>query len=104
MSQATTAEPVAKRSGAASPALPAPALGHALNRLWSGWKRIARKLGDLQARLLLTVFYYVLLAPFALVLRWTSDPLAIKPGARTGWLTRPDNGTRNPLEAARQQY
>lgn len=56
--------------------------------IWRGWKRIARKIGDFQARLLLEVLYFVLLWPFALAVRWGSDPLAIKPGAQTGWRPR----------------
>jgi len=35
-----------------------------LKRLWQGWKRVGKKIGDFQARLLLTIFYFVILAPF----------------------------------------
>ena len=59
-------------------------VGSAL-QLWARWKRIAHKIGDFQARVLMTVFYFVILGPVALVLRWRSDPLAIKPGTRKGW-------------------
>ena len=71
-----------------------------LRRLWEGWKRWGRKMGDFQARVLLTVFYFVILAPFALVIRFTADPLGLKRGG--GWLpvTRPDD----PLERARRQF
>ena len=36
----------------------------ALKRLWEGWKKIAHKIGNFQARVLLTVFYAVLVLPF----------------------------------------
>jgi len=36
-----------------------------LKQLWDKWKIIARKIGDFQARLILGVFYFVLLTPFA---------------------------------------
>lgn len=73
-----------------------------LRSLWDSWKRVARRIGDLQARILLTVFYYAILGPFALVLRWRSDPLGIKPGGERGWRARPDpRGT--PLDQARRQ-
>src|SRR5262249_37750725 len=53
-----------------------------LRRLWQGWKRFGRKMGDFQARIFLTIFYFVILAPFALVMR-LADPLGLKkPG---GW-------------------
>ena len=54
-----------------------------LRRLWEGWKRVGRKIGDFQARVLLTLFYFVILAPFAVVVRWRADPLGLKRGG--GW-------------------
>jgi hypothetical protein len=59
-------------------------------RFWEGWKKVARKIGNFQARVLLFLFYFVVLAPFALLVRWASDPLAIKPKTPRGW---------HPLEA-----
>ena len=49
--------------------------------LWAWWKVIGKKLGDLQARFLLSLFYYVVLAPFALLVQWV-DPLFINRGNR----------------------
>ena len=71
-----------------------------LRRLWEGWKRLGRKMGDFQARVLLTVFYFVILAPFALVIRFKADPLGLKRGG--GWL--PVTRTGDPLERARRQF
>ena len=68
-------------------------------RLWEGWKRFGRKVGDFQARLLLTIFYFVILTPFALVVRFTADPLGLKHG---GW--HPVTRTADPLERARRQF
>jgi hypothetical protein len=71
-------------------------------RLWERWKQIARKIGDFQARALMTVFYFVILGPVALVVRWRSDPLAIKPSTPRGWWHR--EGRTEPLMAqARKQ-
>lgn len=73
-----------------------------LRRFWEGWKRIARKIGNFQARVLLFVFYFVIVAPFALVVRWGGDPLAIKPGTPRGWYPLGEKeGT--PAEQARRQ-
>lgn len=74
-----------------------------LRTFWEAWKRFARRIGDVQARVLLTVFYYLILMPFALVLRWRSDPLAIKPGTPKGWRTRSESA-ETPLEQARRQF
>jgi hypothetical protein len=74
-----------------------------IKELWAAWKRIARKIGDFQARVLLTIFYFVLLAPFALIVRRTSDPLAMKTGAQRGWNIR-QNAPDYSLEAVRKQF
>ena len=71
-----------------------------LQRLWAGWKRFGRKLGDFQARVLLTVFYFVILAPFALLIRFKADPLGLR--RRGGWL--PITRTGDPLERSRRQF
>jgi hypothetical protein len=76
--------------------------GNPLRTVWEGWKRLARRIGDVQARVLLTAFYFTVLAPFALVLRWRGDPLAIRPGAPTGWRRR-EEPAGTPLEQARRQ-
>lgn len=73
-----------------------------LRRLWRGWTRVGRALGDLQARLLLTVFYFLVVAPFALVVRLTADPLALKPRTPRGWRVRAPTEPLT-LERARQQ-
>jgi len=73
----------------------------ALRRLWEGWKRVGRKIGDFQARVLLTLFYFVVLAPFALAVRLMADPLGLKQAG--GWHTVPPKGD-TPIERARQQF
>jgi hypothetical protein len=72
-------------------------------RLWEGWKRVGKKIGNFQARVLLGIFYAIFLAPFAVMLRWLSDPLAIKPGSRRGWLPREDQQT-TPEDLAKRQF
>ncbi|HEV3114441.1 MAG TPA: hypothetical protein VGY99_28470 [Candidatus Binataceae bacterium] len=73
-----------------------------LRELWAAWKKIARKIGDFQARILMTIFYFVLLAPFALIVRRTSDPLAINPGTQRGWGVR-QGEPEYTVEMARRQ-
>ncbi|HEX9146073.1 MAG TPA: hypothetical protein VGA09_17530 [Candidatus Binatia bacterium] len=71
-------------------------------RFWEAWKRFGKRIADIQARLLLSFFYFVLLAPFALALRRWSDPLGIKPGSAKGWYTRKSSGGTPKEQAARQ--
>jgi len=74
----------------------------AVRTVWKWWKRVARRIGDIQARVLLIFFYFVLLGPFALAVRWGSDPLMIKTGTPRDWCPRADkDGT--PMESARRQ-
>lgn len=59
-------------------------------RIWNWWKGVARKIGDFQARILLGIFYFLILGPFALLINWRGDLLSIKPKRKQrGWLERP---------------
>ncbi len=59
-----------------------------LKNLWSAWKRIAHKIGNFQARVILTVLYAIVVLPFGLAVRLFSDPLRIK-HRPTRWLDHP---------------
>ena len=80
-----------------------------LKRLWEAWKRIAHKIGNFQARLLLTILYVFLVLPFGLGVRLFADPLRIRhrapfggaPGRR-GWLDHAESAS--DLEWARRQW
>lgn len=64
-----------------------------LRKVWNVWKRIGQAIGDLIARLVLTVFYFTLMLPFGLCVRFWGDPLRIRREARDLWL---DRATRDP--------
>jgi hypothetical protein len=72
-----------------------------LRRVWQVWKRVGKKVGDFQARVLLTVFYFVILAPFGLAMR-AADPLGLR-HAGAGWRPRPPVPAADPLVRARRQ-
>jgi len=72
-------------------------------RLWEGWKKIAQIIGDFNARVILTVFYFVLLCPFALMLKLFTDPLEIKKKEHVGWHEKKEDGEITPLERAAKQ-
>ncbi len=61
-----------------------------LKRFWKAWKVLAHRIGNFQARVLLTVLYAVLVFPFGIVVRLFADPLRIRRGT-AGWLDHPDN-------------
>ncbi len=63
-------------------------LGQNLKSAWTTWKRIARKIGNFQARVLLTVLYAIVLLPFGVMARLFSDSLQIK-NRPSKWLDHP---------------
>jgi len=71
-----------------------------LKRLWQAWKALGRKIGNFQARVLLTVFYALLVLPFGLAVRFFADPLRIK-RLPAQWLDHSDEPT--DLQWARRQ-
>jgi hypothetical protein len=72
-----------------------------LRRLWESWKRVARVIGNFQARVLLTVFYAVLILPFGLAVRLFADPLRVRrPSER--WVDRESDVI--DVVAARRQW
>ena len=77
--------------------------GRWLSDVWSRWKRVAHVIGNFQARVLLTVFYFVIVPPFAVIVRLLKDPLALRRPrtAETFWVERTPE--RAPAERARRQ-
>lgn len=68
--------------------------------MWARWKVVAHVIGNFQARVLLTLFYFAIVPPFALVVKLAKDPLGLRPPRGTSfWGTRP--GT-DPGAARRQ--
>ena len=68
-------------------------------RLFALWKQVGKRIGDMQARALLTLFYFIVLGPFALLVRWRE----IKSGAPRGWHAR-EEGEANLKERATKQF
>jgi hypothetical protein len=66
-----------------------------LRRLWEGWKAFGRFMGNLVARVALSIFYFTIFIPFGLGVRWLSDPLQIK--TRPDGLWRPRSTTDHTL-------
>ena len=69
-------------------------------RAWERWKVIAHAIGTFQARLLLSVFYFVVVPPFALIVK-VKDPLGLRRQGG-GWTERPIVDASS--ESARRQF
>ena len=72
------------------------------SRFWERWKRLAKRVGEFQSRVILGGFYFVIVCPFAMIVRWTSDPLGIKPKTTKGWRQRNSGGAASIEDARRQ--
>jgi hypothetical protein len=71
-------------------------------RGWQRWNNFAGRMGNVQGRLLMGFFYFIVVTPFGLGTRLFSDPLAVKkPPPRSNW--HPKESTDLTLEAAQEQ-
>lgn len=73
-----------------------------LRRLWERWKVIAHTVGTFQSRVLLTVFYYLILLPFGVGLRVLADPLHLRGRQGSHWMGRTSGST--DWDHARRQF
>jgi hypothetical protein len=77
-----------------------------MRKLWKGfiawWMPLAEAIGHFMNRLILSVFYFVIVLPFGLGVRLFSDPLRIKKKPDSGWTT---SAVRSAdLDDARKQF
>lgn len=73
-----------------------------LHKIWQAWKRFGQFLGDILARVVLTLFYFTVFVPFGLGVSLLSDPLRIRrPDSRHLWLSR-QTGDQSIIDARRQ--
>ncbi len=77
-------------------------LTRGLRSIWDTWKIIAHKIGDFQARLVLSLFYFIVFTPFALVVKMFSDPLRLRTDGTGAWLKRPNGDADASGQATRQ--
>jgi hypothetical protein len=74
-----------------------------IRRLWEYWKVVAHKIGNFQSRVLLTLFYFLILAPFGLGVKLFSDPLSLKRNQHSHWFQK-DTPTATTWDQARRQF
>jgi hypothetical protein len=74
-----------------------------LKALWRGWLTVAKKIGRVQSQLILTLIYFVILAPFALAVRLFLDPMDLRGTRSWRW---PQGGAHSTpsLDSVRQQF
>jgi hypothetical protein len=75
-----------------------------LRTLWQAWKRFGQFMGDMVARLVLTLFYFTLFVPFGIGVTWFSDPLHLRDTAPVSWRARDGDAGTPSIEDARRQF
>ncbi len=74
-----------------------------LKKAWDGWRRFGHFMGDIVARVVMTIFYFTLLLPFGVIITLFGDPLDMRHKSKApAWLPR-TTGDRT-LDEARRQF
>jgi len=76
-------------------------LSDILRLAWDRWRLIGRINGDYLARVVVNLFYFTILVPFALGVELFTDPLALR-NTKTHWLERKPVSAK--LDDARGQF
>lgn len=69
--------------------------------IWERWKRFGRFIGNVLARVVLTIFYVTVFVPFGLGVRLFSDQLEVKRRPSSLWRSRAE--IESTVESARRQ-
>jgi hypothetical protein len=74
-----------------------------LRAFWTKWKFFGHRMGSFQSRILLSFFFFIIVSPFAIAVKWFSDPLQIKRRKQdTHWNTR--EVEKQDIEQFRRQF
>jgi hypothetical protein len=74
-----------------------------LKRLWQSWSNFSRRMGSFHGKIVLSLFFFTVVTPFATAVRVFSDPLRIRHRTEvTHWLPR--TSTDVDLEQLRRQF
>jgi hypothetical protein len=72
-------------------------------KIWQSWNDFSKRMGSFQSRILLSLFFFILVSPYAIAVKVFSDPLNIKYQSRTSWWI-PKKEIKNELEQYRRQF
>lgn len=74
-----------------------------IKKLWLSWKDFSKRMGSFQSRIILSLFYFIFVTPFALGVRIFSDPLNIKhKSSKSHWLLKKE--IKYDLKQYRRQF
>jgi len=73
-------------------------------KFWEYWKIFGHKVGNFQARLILSIFYFIVICPFAAVVKFGAKPLRLKLWHASNWLSHQAEGEEDIMSRARRQF
>lgn len=73
-----------------------------LQRIWERWKIIAHHIGVFQSRVILTLFYFILLLPIGIIFGFFKDALGIKAKYATTWRNKEKQSVA--MEEMKEQF
>jgi hypothetical protein len=73
-----------------------------IKRFWERWKAFGHKVGNFQARLILSIFYFIVIFPFGMIVRFFSKPLRLKLSHTSNWLVSQGDAEDVTVRARRQ--
>lgn len=73
-----------------------------LRRFWQWWLRTAEVIGNFQSRVVLTLFYAIIVMPFGICVRLFSDRLRLRGHRSSAWT--PIQGRATTVEQLKQQH
>jgi len=74
-----------------------------IKKLWQIWNNFSKRMGNFQSRIILSLFFFIFVSPFAIAVKIFSDPLNIKhQSSKSHWLTKKEKKT--DLEQLRRQF
>lgn len=76
-------------------------MGGCLSAIWDRWKHVARRIADIQGRVVLGLIYLLIVCPVGVILRTLRDPLGRRRPRESNWIPR--NAVVSTLDEARRQ-
>lgn len=75
-----------------------------LRRIWHRWRAFSKRMGSFQSRTMLSLFFFVIVSPAAVLIKVLGDPLRIKKtkAMESYWLAKTESPTE--IEDYRRQF
>ncbi len=73
-----------------------------LRGAWTHWQQLARAIGVVQTRILMIVFYFIVVLPTGIFARLSDDKLRLRRPAGTCWVPHPP--AEQNLDSAHRQF